>query len=87
MTKARTIADKERVAAAIAERLASPAQGPSWPDGEPLRRVAEAFRRSVPPEADVAEAVRAAREHGCSWAGTAAMLGVSKQAAQARYGA
>lgn len=83
---ARTIADKERVAAEIAERLASQAQEPSWRDAEPLRRVAEAFRRSVAADADVAEAVRAARNDGYSWAAIAAMLGVSKQTAQARYG-
>ncbi|MHB8294633.1 MAG: helix-turn-helix domain-containing protein [Acidimicrobiales bacterium] len=83
---ARTIADKERAAAEIAERLASQAQEPSWRDAEPLRRVAEAFRHSVDADADVAAAVRAARDNGYSWAAIAAMLGVSKQTAQARYG-
>lgn len=83
---ARTIADRERVAAEIAERLASQDQDPSWRDAEPLRRVAEAFRRSVAADAEVATAVRTARHDGYSWAAIAAMLGVSKQTAQARYG-
>lgn len=83
---ARTIADRERVAAEIAERLASQDQDLSWRDAEPLRRVAEAFRRSVAADSDVAAAVRTARHDGYSWAAIAAMLGVSKQTAQARYG-
>jgi len=82
---ARTIVEKERIAAEIAERLANQEQ-PSWRDAEPLHRVAEAFRRSVAADAELAEAVRAARADGYSWAGIAAMLGVSKQTAQVRYG-
>lgn len=83
---ARTIAEKERVAAEIAERLARRAEEPSWREAEPLRRIADAFRRSVAVDAEVAEAVQLARESGYSWAAIAAMLGVSKQTAQARYG-
>lgn len=83
---ARTIADRERVAVEIAQRLASQDHDPSWRDAEPLRRVAEAFRRSVAADAEVATAVRTARHDGYSWAAIAAMLGVSKQTAQARYG-
>ncbi len=83
---ARTIVEKERVAAEIAERLANQEEEPSWRDAEPLRRVAEAFRRSVTADADLVEAVRVARADGYSWAAIAAMLGVSKQTAQARYG-
>ncbi len=83
---ARTIIEKERIAAEIAERLATQAQ-PEWRNAEPLRRVADAFRRSVTADADLAEAVTAARADGYSWAAIAAMLGVSKQTAQARYGA
>jgi len=82
---ARTIVEKERVAAEIAERLAHQEQ-PAWRDGESLRRVAEAFGRSVSADAELAEAVGAARAEGYSWAGVAAMLGVSKQTAQVRYG-
>ncbi|MHB1930357.1 MAG: helix-turn-helix domain-containing protein [Acidimicrobiales bacterium] len=83
---ARTIAEKERIAAEIAERLAHQAEEPAWRDAEPLRRVADAFRRSVALDAEVAEAVQAARDEGYPWAAIAAMLGVSKQTAQARYG-
>ncbi len=83
---ARPIAEKERAAAEIAERLANRAEEPSWRDAEPLRRVADAFRRSVAADAEVAEAVQAVRDDGYSWAAIAAMLGVSKQTAQVRYG-
>lgn len=83
---ARTIAEKERIATGIAERLARQAEEPTWRDAEPLRRIADAFRRSVAVDAEVAEAVQSARDDGYSWAAIAAMLGVSKQTAQARYG-
>lgn len=83
---ARTIAEKERNAAAIAERLARQADNPTWRDAEPLRRIADSFGRSVAADAEMAEAVQSAREDGYSWAAIAAMLGVSKQTAQARYG-
>ncbi|MCL4445544.1 MAG: helix-turn-helix domain-containing protein [Actinobacteria bacterium] len=81
----RTITEKERAAARIAERLATQGEEPEWRDAEPLRRIADAFRRSVDSEAELAEAVHAARAGGYSWAAIAAMLGVSKQTAQARY--
>ena len=55
----------------------------SWRDVEPLRRIADALRRSTAVDAEVAEAVHAARDEGYSWAAIAAMLGVSKQTAQA----
>jgi hypothetical protein len=83
---ARTIAEKERAVAEIAERLANRGEEPSWRTTEPLRRVVDAFRRSVAADIDVADAVQAARDDGYSWAAIAAMLGVSKQTAQARYG-
>jgi len=83
---ARTVAEKQRVADEIAERLANQQQQPAWRDAEPLNRIADAFRRSVAAEAELAEAVSAARADGHSWAAVAAMLGVSKQTAQARYG-
>jgi hypothetical protein len=84
---ARTITDKQRAAEQIAERLANrdPADN-EWREGAPLRRLGEAFRRSVDVEAEVVDAVRAAREAGYSWAAIAAVLGVSKQTAQHRYG-
>ncbi len=82
---ARTIAEKERIAEEIAERLAHKTGEVSWRDVDPLRRIADAFRRSAAIDAEVAEAVHAARDDGYSWAAIAAMLGVSKQTAQARY--
>jgi len=83
---ARTMTEKERAAARIAERLANQHDEPQWRDAEPLRQIADAFRRSVDGEAELAESVHAARADGYSWSAIAAMLGVSKQTAQARYG-
>lgn len=83
---ARTIAERERVAAEISERLADQEKQPAWRDAEPLTRIADAFGRSVAADAELAEAVHAARADGYSWAAIAAMLGVAKQTAQARYG-
>jgi hypothetical protein len=48
--------------------------------------VAEAFREQVAAEARVSEAVKAARQAGCSWLSISMMLGVSKQTAQQRFG-
>lgn len=84
---ARTIVDKQLAAEAIAARLAE--QDPAdvqWRDGAPLRRVGEAFRHSVNAEAAVIAAVAEARTEGHSWAAIGAVLGVSKQTAQHRYG-
>lgn len=87
MTMARTIAEKQRAASEIAERLATRnLEETAWRDARPLRRIAKAFREQVAAEAKLAEAVAAARAEGCSWASIAAMLGVSKQTAQHRYG-
>jgi len=83
----RTILDKERAAAEIAARLANQDEDLAWRDAEPLRRIAGSFQRSATADTDLAEAIRAARADGYSWASIAAMLGVSKQTAQARYGA
>lgn len=82
---ARTITEKEQAATKIAERLAAQTDQPQWREAEPLHRIADAFRRSVTADADLAEAVKAARVDGYSWSSIAAMLGVSKQTAQARY--
>ncbi len=83
---ARTILDKERAAAEIAARLANQDEDRAWQDAGPLRRIADAFQRSANADIDLAEAIRVARADGHSWAAIAAMLGVSKQTAQARYG-
>ena len=83
---ARTIAERERVAAEIADRIANQAEPPAWRDAEPLKRIADAFGRSVAADRELAEAVDAARVDSYSWAAIAAMLGVSKQAARARCG-
>ena len=48
---ARTIAEKERIAEEIAERLAHRAGEASWLDVEPLRRIAASGRWRVPASA------------------------------------
>jgi FAD/FMN-containing dehydrogenase len=84
---ARTISEKERAAEELAARLANrDRSNDNWRDAAPLRRVAEAFAATVRDEAELAEAVQAARDAGFSWSAIGTMLGVSKQTAQARYG-
>lgn len=51
-----------------------------------LREVAEAVTAVAADEARLREAVGRARAHGRSWAHIAAVLGVSRQSAQERYG-
>ncbi len=51
-----------------------------------LRRVAAAVQATAASQAELAEAVRAAREHGHTWTQIATMLGTTRQAAQERYG-
>jgi hypothetical protein len=86
MTMARTLTEKEAAATRLADRLAGESDERTWRDAEPLHRVAAAFSASVTADTELGEAVAAARTAGCSWASIAAMLGVSKQTAQARYG-
>jgi hypothetical protein len=84
---AKTHQEKLAAADAIAERLANRDRDATvWHDAAPLRRVAEAFREQVAAEARVSEAVKAARQAGCSWLSISMMLGVSKQTAQQRFG-
>lgn len=81
------IADVEQTTAEIAERLANrDVEETVWHDAAPLRQIADAFGDQVAAERRVAEAVAAARSQGCSWSAIAAMLGVSRQTAAARYG-
>ena len=87
MNRARTASDEEPVAAEIADGLANrDVDEMMWRDAAPLRQIAAAFADQVAAERRVAEAVGAARAEGCSWSAIAAMLGVSKQTAAARYG-
>jgi hypothetical protein len=55
-------------------------------DTEALRMIAELAERHDVVEAELVEAVRSAREAHRSWCEIGAMLGVSKQAAQRKYG-
>jgi hypothetical protein len=82
MTKSRT----ERAAAleAWAEKVDSGELTEA--DTTELRLVAELVRRRGEVDGELLVAVKAARSAGRSWSELAAMLGVSKQAAQQKYG-
>ncbi|MBT8239882.1 MAG: hypothetical protein KJN63_01490 [Acidimicrobiia bacterium] len=51
-----------------------------------LRAIAELVEQRNEVDDDLVTAVRSARDAGRSWSEIAAMLGVSKQAAQQKYG-
>lgn len=55
-------------------------------DTASLRRIADLASRSRAVDSELAAAVTAARSDGRSWSAIGAMLGVSKQAAQQKYG-
>lgn len=55
-------------------------------DTEALRTIAELAERRDELEAELTEAVRSARQAHRSWSEIGTMLGVSKQAAQRKYG-
>ena len=55
-------------------------------DTESLRAIAELAERRDEIDDELLEAVRAARRANRSWSEIGAMLGVSKQAAQRKYG-
>ena len=55
-------------------------------DTEALRRIAELAQQRADLDADLAKSVDAARAAHRSWSEIGAMLGVSKQAAQRKYG-
>ena len=55
-------------------------------DTESLRLIAELAEQRDHLDAELAETVRAARSAHRSWSEIGAMLGVSKQAAQRKYG-
>jgi len=55
-------------------------------DASWLRRIGDAVRAAAASQAQLGDAVTAAREHGHTWTQIATMLGTSRQAAQERYG-
>lgn len=55
-------------------------------DASALRRISAAVRAEATSQAELADAVTAARKHGHTWSQIATMLGTSRQAAQERYG-
>lgn len=56
-------------------------------DTDALRTIAELAERRDEVESELTEAVRSARQAHRSWSEIGTMLGVSKQAAQRKYGA
>lgn len=50
-----------------------------------LRRIANAVRGAATSQAELADAVVDARDHGHTWSQIATMLGTTRQAAQQRY--
>ncbi len=55
-------------------------------DATCLRRIGSAVRATATSQAELADAVADARQHGHTWTQIATMLGTSRQAAQERYG-
>jgi DNA-directed RNA polymerase specialized sigma24 family protein len=55
-------------------------------DASDLRAIVDASRKIATGNNEQAEAVEQARRHGKSWTQIAAVLGVSRQAAKARFG-
>jgi dihydroxyacetone kinase len=82
----RTTTSRQR-AEHVADRLAhtDPSQR-QWRSGAELRRIEAALETAASADAHLRETVRAARAADYSWAAIGAALGVSKQAAQQRFG-
>lgn len=57
-----------------------------WDDPADLRAIADALHRVARAEADLADAVAAARERERNWAEIGMALGVTRQAARQRFG-
>jgi hypothetical protein len=55
-------------------------------DTADLRRIGLALKRVADAEAELADAVAAARAHGRSWGDIGLVLGISRQAARGRFG-
>lgn len=55
-------------------------------DAADLRHIGEAMQEADNADQQLTEAVRTARSHGHSWTSIGVVLGVSKQAAQQRFG-
>lgn len=55
-------------------------------DASALRRIGAALSQVAASQAELENAVAAARNHGHTWTQIATMLGTSRQAAQERYG-
>ena len=82
----RTISNQERAARA-SKRLAGvdPARR-EWRRGDELHEIEAALQALDAADDQLHETVVAARAAGYSWAAIGAVLGVSKQAAQQRFG-
>jgi predicted ATP-dependent protease len=81
----KTRAERARALEEWAERVES--SDLKEADTEALRTIAELAERRDEVESELTEAVRSARQANRSWSEIGTMLGVSKQAAQRKYGA
>jgi dihydroxyacetone kinase len=82
----RTITNRERAERITKELSRRDSSEREWRDGTELRAIEEAARDSDAADAQLHTVVRAARAANYSWASIGAVLGVSKQAAQQRFG-
>jgi dihydroxyacetone kinase len=86
MPMPRTITNQERAARIDKELSRRDPSAREWREGTELRAIEEAVRAFDAADAELHAVVRAARAANYSWASIGAVLGVSKQAAQQRFG-
>lgn len=79
-------AAEARAAEILAELEGTAPEDRNWRDATALNEVRAAAHTLADAEDGLAEAVRTARDEGHTWAAIGAMLGISRQAAQQRFG-
>ena len=86
MQMPRTITSQQRAEQAAKKLAASDPSRRKWRNADQLHDIEAALRAFDAADVHLHEAVRAARTAEYSWAAIGAVLGVSKQAAQQRFG-
>jgi len=82
----RTTTSRRRAEEAAAKLSKTDPSERGWRSAAELRAIEAALKSSDAADAQLHRAVRAARAANYSWAAIGAVLGVSKQAAQQRFG-
>ena len=82
----RTITNQERAERIDKELSRHDPSEREWREGTELRAIEDAARAFDAADTELHAVVRAARAANYSWASIGAVLGVSKQAAQQRFG-